>query len=193
MERKILVVTGDAGESYEAWYAKHRLQEADYAPVIAAPSKRRLHLVMHDFEPGWDTYVERPGYGMESDIAFDDVNVDDYEAILVLGGRAPEYLRNDQTLVSIVREFREKGKWVFAICHGIQVLITAGLAEGNCLTAYEHVRFEIESNGGTYSTEQAVRDGRMVTAQTWQSHPEFYRELLSCLNSEVPAGLAVGV
>ena len=78
MDKKILVVTGDAGESYEAWYARHRLQEADYVPVIAAPSKRRLHLVMHDFEPGWDTYVERPGYGMELDISFDDVNVDDY-------------------------------------------------------------------------------------------------------------------
>ena len=88
-----------------------------------------------------------------------------------------------------MREFRDKGKWVFAICHGIQVLITAGLAQGNNLTAYEHVRYEIEFNGGTYITEEAVRDGRMATAQTWQSHPQFYREVLACLNSEVPVGV----
>jgi len=188
MERKILIITGDAGESYEAWYAYHRFLEAGYTPAVAAPSKRRLNLVMHDFEPGWDTYVERPGYGMESDLSFDDVVVDHYEAIVVLGGRAPEYLRNNTTLVRIVQDFKAAGKWVFAICHGIQVLITAGLADGNNLTAYEHIRYEIESNGGTYSTEQAVRDGRMVTAQTWQSHPEFYREVFACLESQVLSG-----
>jgi protease I len=69
--RKILVVTGDAGESYEALYALHRFQEAGYAPIVAAPSIRRVHLVMHDFEPGWDTYIERPGYGLEVDISID--------------------------------------------------------------------------------------------------------------------------
>ncbi|MGH9403055.1 MAG: DJ-1/PfpI family protein, partial [Terriglobia bacterium] len=71
--RKILIVTGDAGESYESLYAVHRLREAEYEPVVAAPSRRRLHLVIHDFEPGWDTYVERQGYGLESDITFEDV------------------------------------------------------------------------------------------------------------------------
>ena len=93
MSSRILVVTGDAGESYEALYAVHRLLEERYEPVVAAPSKRRLHLVMHDFEPGWDTYVERPGYGLEASVSFDEVAVDDYSAILILGGRAPEYFR----------------------------------------------------------------------------------------------------
>ena len=87
--QKVLVVTGDAGESYEALYAVHRLREAGYEPVVAAPSRRRLHLVMHDFEPGWDTYVERPGYGLEADITFEDVSVADYSAILLLGGGLP--------------------------------------------------------------------------------------------------------
>jgi protease I len=185
MDRKILIITGDAGESYEAWYAYHRFKEARYIPEVAAPSKRRLHLVMHDFEEGWDTYVERPGYGMESDLTFDDVTVDDYEAVVVLGGRAPEYLRNDRKLLSILREFSDRDKWVFAICHGIQVLVAAGLTEGRCVTCYEHVRYEVESTGGTWSTEQAVRDGKMVTAQTWQSHPEFYREVFACLGERV--------
>ena len=178
---KILIVTGDAGESYEALYAVHRLREERYEPVVAAPSRRRLHLVMHDFEPGWDTYVERPGYGLDADIAFDQVKVSEYDAVLVLGGRAPEYLRNNALLLKIVREFAETGKWVFAICHGIQVLTATGLVSGRRVTCYEHVRGEVEHCGGTFHPEQAVRDGRMVTAQTWQSHPEFYREVFACL------------
>ncbi|WP_138992288.1 DJ-1/PfpI family protein [Larkinella sp. C7] len=184
MNRKILIVTGDGGESYETLYAVHRFQEEGDIAVIAAPSKRRLNLVMHDFEPGWDTYIERLGYCLVSDLTIDEVVVDDYDAILLLGGRAPEYLRNHAGLLEVVRAFDRQGKWVFAICHGIQILVTAGLANNRKLTAYEHVRTEIEMGGGTYSTQQAVRDGNMVTAQTWQSHPEFYREVFACLKKE---------
>lgn len=181
MSDKILIVTGDAGESFECLYALQRFQEAGFQAVIAAPSKRRLNLVMHDFEPGWDTYIERVGYSLESDLSFADVDVDDYIAVTLMGGRAPEYLRNDPRVLEIVREFDAQQKWIFSICHGIQVLISAGLAEGTCLTAYEHLRFEIESNGGTYDTREAVRDGRIVSAQTWVSHPDFYRLVFECL------------
>src|SRR5579859_1128889 len=104
---QILIVTGDAGESYEALYAVHRFREEGWHVIVAAPSVRRLHLVMHDFEPGWDTYVERPGYGLEADISFNSVSVRKYAAILILGGRAPEYLRNDKLLLKIVREFAQ--------------------------------------------------------------------------------------
>lgn len=190
MSRKILVITGDAGETYETLYAVHRFKESGYEPVIAAPSKRRLHLVIHDFEPGWDTYVERPGYLVESDITFDDVIVGDYEAVLVIGGRAPEYLRNDRRVLDIVRQFRDEDRWVFAICHGIQVLVSAGFAPGATLTCYEHVRYEVEAGGGEWSPLQAVRDGRVVTGQTWQSHPEFYREVFACLEESVPEAIA---
>jgi len=181
MSERILIITGDAGESYETLYALHRFLEAGCQPVIAAPSKRALHLVIHDFQPGWDTYVERPGYSVSSDLTFEEVQVDDYAAVLILGGRAPEYLRHSPKVVSLVREFHAKGKWIFAICHGVQVLITAGLAKGKCLTAYEHVRCEVEAAGGEYSTRQAVRCEKLVTAQNWGSHPEFYREIFSCL------------
>jgi protease I len=183
MAKKILIVTGDAGESYEAWYAYHRFLEAEWEPVVAAPSKRWLHLVMHDFEPGWDTYVERPGYRMQSHVSFDDVNVEEYEAVVLLGGRAPEYLRHNETLLDVVRAFRDQDKWIFSICHGIQILIAAGLAPGVELTAYEHLRYEIESGGGRYSTLEAVRDGKIVSGQTWQSHPDFYREVFACLGA----------
>ena len=181
---QILIVTGDAGESYEALYAVHRFREENWRVTVAAPSVRRLHLVMHDFEPGWDTYVERPGYGLEADLSFDQVvDVANYDAILILGGRAPEYLRNDLRLLDIVREFDLQQKWIFAICHGIQVLAAAGLTNGKRITCYEHVRFEAEQAGGTFVDQQAVRDGRMVTGQTWQSHPEFYREIFAGLPS----------
>jgi len=185
MSERILVITGDAGETFETLYAVHRFREAGYEPVIAAPSKRRLHLVIHDFEPGWDTYVERPGYLVESDLTFDDVRVEDYTAVLVIGGRAPEYLRNDERVLRIVRDFRDQGRWVFAICHGIQVLVSAGFAPGARMTCYEHVRYEVEAAGGTWIAEEAVRDGRVVTGQTWQSHPEFYREVFECLDGAV--------
>ncbi len=178
----ILIITGDAGESYECLYARHRLLEAGFTPVIAAPSRRRLHLVIHDFEEGWDTYVERPGYGAESDLTFDDVRVSDYRAVLVLGGRAPEYLRHDPRVIALVREFDQQERWIFGICHGVQILAAAGLVDGKRVTAYSNCRWEIEAAGGRYITEdQAVRDGRTVTGQTWQSHPEFYRLVFECL------------
>ncbi len=185
MSRKILIVTGDGGESYETLYAVHRFQEEGDVAVVAALSKRRLHLVMHDFEPGWDTYVEKPGYGLDADITLNDVDVSAYDAIVLIGGRAPEYLRNHMVLLDIVHEFNRQGKWIFAICHGIQILVTAGLTKGKTVTAYEHVRSEIEMGGGIYSTLQAIRDGNLVTGQTWQSHPEFYREVFSCLKHTI--------
>ena len=185
-KQKILIVTGDAGESYEALYAVHRMQEAGFETVVAAPSKRRLHLVIHDFEPGWDTYVEHyPGYGLEADITISKAKAKDYAAILLLGGRAPEYLRNDKKLLKLVQEFDAQKKWILALCHGIQVLVAAGLTKGKNVTCYEHVKFEVESTGGNWINQQAVRDDRMITGQTWQSHPDFYREVMQCLD-DVP-------
>ena len=182
--KKILILTGDAGESFEVLFASHRLRESGYMPVIAAPAARPLNLVMHDFEPGWDTYVERKGYLVEAEISFADVNTGDYEAVLIPGGRAPEYLRNDATVIKIVKAFWESDKYIFAICHGVQILVTAGLVNQKKIACYEHVKFEVESCGGIYvADEEAVKDGRIITGKTWQSHPEFYRVVFSCLNA----------
>jgi protease I len=179
---KILIITGDAGESYECLYAKHRFEEAGYQPVIAAPRKKRMNLVIHDFEPGWDTYIEKPGYLVESDIAFAEVDTAEYQAVLLLGGRAPEFLRHDPKVIEIVRAFDRDEKYIFSICHGIQILTAAGLAKGRTLTCYENVRSEVEACGGTFvGKSEAVQDGRYVTGQTWQSHPDFYRLVFACL------------
>ena len=180
--KKILIITGDAGESFEVLFASHRLREAGYIPVIAAPAVKRMNLVIHDFEPGWDTYLERKGYLVESDISFDDVNIADYKAVLIPGGRAPEYLRNDARVIKIVKEFYKSNKYIFAICHGVQILVTAGLVDKKNIACYEHVKFEVEACGGHYITpEEAVKDGKIVTGKTWQSHPEFYKIVFSCL------------
>lgn len=179
---KILIITGDAGESFEILYATQRLKEAGYVPVIAAPEVKAMNLVMHDFEPGWDTYVERTGYRIESDLSFDQVETSDYEAVLIPGGRAPEYLRNDPRVIELVKEFYSTKKYVFAICHGVQILLTAGLVNQKKIACYEHVRFEVESCGGQYVTpDEAIKDGRLVTGKTWQSHPEFYKIVFACL------------
>ena len=181
MPTKILIVTGDAGESYETLYAIHRLQKAGYVPVVGAIARRRLHLVMHDFEPGWDTYVERAGYGVEADTALADVDPSEYAAILIIGGRAPEYLRHNRCAVELVRQFAAQQKWLFAICHGMQLLVAAGVVSGRKVTCYEHVRSEAEQAGASWCIAEAVRDGNMVTAQTWQSHPDFYHKVMACL------------
>ena len=188
--KKILIITGDAGESFEILYATHRLREAGYEAVIAAPAVKPMNLVIHDFEPGWDTYTERKGYIVESQISFDDVDTADYHAVLFPGGRAPEYLRNDPRVISIAKEFYNSGKYVFAICHGVQILLTAGLVDKRKIACYEHVKFEVECCGGIYVTpDEAIKDGRIVTGKTWQSHPEFYKIVFSCLKETEKAAM----
>lgn len=181
MSKKILIVTDDAGESFEILYAQYRFREAGYQPVIAATQKKRLHAVLHDFEPGWNTYIEKPGYLIQSDIAIARVKASDYEAILLIGGRAPEFLRHDEKLIKIVQEFDRRGKWIFSICHGIQILLAAGLGAGKRMTCYRNVRFEVAQCGGTWIDKQSVVDGKIVTSQTWESHAEFYRDIFRCL------------
>lgn len=186
MSKRVLILTGDGGESYETLYALHRFQEEGWRAEIAAPSKRRLHLVLHDFEPGWDTYVERtPGYGAAAHLAIKDVKPAKYDAVLLIGGRAPEYLRNDAKVIQIVQQMAAAGKWVLSICHGIQVLAAAGLVKDREVTCYVNCRNEVETAGGRFNGKpQAVRDGRIITGQTWESHPEFYREVMKALREE---------
>lgn len=185
MTRKILLLTGDGGDSYEALYAYQRFLEARWEPVVAAPSRRRLHMVIHDQEPGWSTYVERPGHSIEADVAITAVTAREFAALVILGGRAPEYLRNDPSVLSLIREFAKQDKYICAIGHGVELLTAAGLTNGRTLTGHEHVQIEVERGGGTYVSKPAVRDGRLITGQTWTSHPEFYREVFLVL-AETP-------
>lgn len=141
-KKKILIVTDDAGESYEILYAKHRFEEAGFIAHIAATQKKRLNAVIHDFYPGWNTYIEKAGYLIEADLAIKNAKAKDYAALLLIGGRAPEFLRHHEPLLKLVRDFDRQGKWLFAICHGIQVLLAAGIGKGRTLTCYENVRLK---------------------------------------------------
>jgi protease I len=181
MSRKILIVTGDGGNSYEVLYARDRFLEARWEPVIAAPARKRLHLVLHEHESGWETYVERPGLSVDADVAITAVAARDFAALLILGGRAPEYLRNDTSMLSLVCEFAAHDKILCAIGHGIQVLIAADLVKGRTLTCHPHVRVEAERAGAHYVNKPAVRDGKLITAASWSCQPEFYRELFAAL------------
>lgn len=181
MSKKILLITGDGGEGFETLYAIHRFREAGYQPVVGALEKRRLNMVIHDAEPGWDTYIEKPGYCVTADIALKQVKVPAFAAVLVIGGRAPESLRNNPLVLDLVRAFDQAGKPVMGICHGVWVLAAAGVLKGRRCTSYDQIRRDIEAAGGKWMAQEAVRDGRYVTGMTWNSHPEFYPLAFACL------------
>ena len=109
------------------------------------------------------------------------VTAREFAALIIIGGRAPEYLRNDPSVLSLVREFAQQEKCICAVGHGVQLLTAAGLTQGRTLTGHPHVQIEVERGGGTFVSKPAVRDGRLITAQTWRSHPECYREVFQCL------------
>ena len=189
MPTKILIVTGDAGESYETLYAIHRLQKAGYVPVVGAIARRRLHLVMHDFEPGWDTYVEKPGYRIPADIAFADTEPEHYDAIILSGGRAPEYLRNDPQLQKIVRHFVARKKPIAALCHGSLILAAVDALRGCTVATYEALAPDIERAGGKFKNTEVVVEGNLVTSRTWMDLPFFMREFLKFCEARRKASL----
>lgn len=178
---KILLVIGDAAEVLDTMYPLFRLREEGYRVDVAGPQKRVYHLVQHDTHPDWDITVESPGYKLAADIAFCDVQPDDYVGIVLSGGRAPEYLRYDAELLRIVRHFCEK-KWpVASICHGIEILAAADVLRGQSVTTVAKCRLDAEFSGGRYVNEEVVVSGNLVTARTWHDNPAWMREFIKVL------------
>ena len=132
---KVLILTGDAAEALEVIYPHQRLREEGYEVDIASLSKKLMALVVHEFVPGIDTFVEKPGYHWPSDIAFKDVNPSDYAAVIIPGGRAPEYIRNDPDFIRIVRHFFKEEKPVAHLCHASIALAKAGVLKGRRIAA----------------------------------------------------------
>ena len=186
---KVLMPIGDASEVLDTFYPYFRLPEDGFEVVVAGPEARLYHLVLHEIppqaNPPWDITQERPGYHLQATVAFRDVKPEEYAGLFVSGGRAPEYLRNDARLIGIIQEFDRQGKWLFSICHGVQLLAAAGLLKGKKVTCYEHVRNEVETVGATWVKCDAMREERIVSAPTWQEHPAFYREIFACLQAPV--------
>jgi len=184
MSKKVLILTGDGAEVLEVYYPLYRIKEEGYEAVVASPKKKVLHTVCHDFVDGWDTYTEKPAHQLASDVAFADVDPSAYDALIIPGGRAPEFIRNDADLPRIVRHFLDADKPVGAICHGAQVFLALGdrsYFEGRTLSAYTACRLEVESLGATYASGTLHVDGRLVTGHAWPDLPGFMREFLNLL------------
>ena len=183
---KVLILTGDAAESLEVMYPYQRLQEEGYEVRIAAPTKKKLHFVVHDFEPGFDTYTEKPGYSWDADLAFADVNPADYAALVIPGGRAPEYIRNNADCVRIIRYFFEKELPVAQICHAALALAAAGVLKGRRSAAYPAIEPDVMAAGAEFVNSEAVVDGTMVSARAWPDHPAWMREFVALLKQKAP-------
>ena len=183
---KILMLAGDAAESLEVMYPYQRLLEEGYEVAIAAPSKKKLQFVVHDFVEGYDTYTEKPGYTWHADLAFSDVRPEDYIALVIPGGRAPEYIRNDPDVQRIVRHFFGDQKPVAQICHAPLVLAAAGVLSGRRTAAYPALAPDVRAAGAQFIDSEAVVDGNMVSARAWPDHPAWMREFIALLRTRVP-------
>ena len=178
---KVLLVTGDGAEALEVMYPYQRLTEEGYHVDIAAPSKKTIHTVVHDFEPDWETNTEKLGYQLKPHVTFAEVNPDDYVGLVIPGGRAPEYIRYNQDLQAIVKAFFSSKKPVAALCHAGQILATGQLVKGRTMTAYHLIRSEIIAAGANYVDQEVVVDGQLVTSRAWPDHPAFMREFVKLL------------
>ncbi len=181
---KILLLTGDAGEAQEIYYAKYRLEEEGWTVEIATTTKKTFLSVVHDFEPGFDTYTEKPGYRVEADLGLDAVNPASYDALVLPGGRAPEYLRNKPKAVAIVQHFLETGKPIAANCHGPLLLLAAGGMRGRTLTCYPDLEPDIRAAGGEFVNREVVVDGPLVTVRGWPDNGPWMREFVKLLKDQ---------
>jgi protease I len=183
---KVLILAGDAAESLEVMYPYQRLREEGYEVHIAAPSKKKLQFVVHDFVEGYDTYTEKPGYTWEADLAFSDVEPGDYAALVVPGGRAPEYIRNEPDFPRIVEHFFGEEKPVAQLCHAPLALAAAGVLKGRRTAAYPALQPDVDAAGAEFVDAAAVVDGVMVSARAWPDHPEWMREFMRILRERAP-------
>jgi protease I len=184
MAPRILIVTGDAAESLEVLYPYQRLLEEGYEVDIAAPAKKKLQFVVHDFVEGFDTYTEKPGYTWPADLAFADVDPARYAALVIPGGRAPEYLRNDPQVQRIARHFFDSDKPVAQICHGPQIAAAAGVLSGRRTSAYPALEPEVAAAGAKFEDSSAVVDGVVVSARAWPDHPSWMGAFLEVLRAK---------
>ena len=180
---KVLIVAGDAVEAQELFYPYWRLKEAGIEVVVAAPTKKEaLFTVVHDFEPGWETYTEKPGYRFTwIDTSFKDVKPEEFDGLIIPGGRAPEFIRTYKELESIIKHFLDSGKPVAAICHGPLVIAGYGLAKGRKMTCYMAVAPDLRQAGAEYIDEEVVVDKNLITSRAWPDLPAFMREFLKLL------------
>ena len=190
MSKKILMLVGDFVEDYEAMVPFQALQMVGHTVHAVCPGKaagEKVRTAVHDFE-GDQTYSEKPGHNFSLNFAFDDVKEESYDALVIPGGRAPEYLRLNPRVLEIVRHFAKSDKPIASICHGAQILAAAGVLEGKKCSAYPAVGPEVTRAGGRYAeigVDQAVTDGNLVTAPAWPAHPAWLAAFLKVLGTKI--------
>jgi protease I len=186
MAPKILILTGDAAEDLEFFYPYQRLLEAGYDVRVAAPERKPLQFVVHDFEDEFETYTEKAGHRWPSDMTFAEVDPADFAALVIPGGRAPEHIRNDDWCLRIVRAFFKDGKPVAQLCHGPLVSAAAGVLEGRTTAAFPMLRPDVEAVGATFRDEPAVVDGNLVSGRAWPDHPDWMGAFMRMLAEQCP-------
>jgi protease I len=188
--KKILMLVGDYVEDYEVMVPFQTLLTVGHVVHAVCPDKKageKVRTAVHDFE-GDQTYSEKPGHNFELNATFDEVKAEDYDALVIPGGRAPEYIRLNERVLEMVRHFANANKPIAAICHGVQVLAAAGVINGRSCSAYPAVGPDVTRAGGTYVSLPANKahvDGNLVTAPAWPAHPEWLAKFLQVLGTKI--------
>ncbi len=190
--KNIIMLVGDYVEDYEAMVPLQILQTVGHQVDTVCPDKAAgdtVRTAVHDFE-GEQTYSEKPGHNFHITKAFEHVDPADYDALVIPGGRSPEYLRLDHRVISLVKHFMDENKPIAAICHGQQILVAAGVLEGRECTAYPALKPDLERAGCTWcevndTFSNAFVDGNLVTAPAWPAHPEWMAAFLQVLGSRI--------
>jgi protease I len=188
--KRLLMLVGDYVEDYEVMVPFQALQMVGHTVHAVCPDKRSgetVRTAVHDFE-GAQTYSEKPGHNFTLNATFAEVRPEQYDALVMPGGRAPEYLRLNEAVLRIVRHFAEAGKPIAAICHGVQILTAAGVVEGKGCTAYPAVGPEVKQAGGRWvalAVDKAHVDGNLVTAPAWPAHPQWLAKFLHVLGTRI--------
>ncbi|MDI6811871.1 MAG: DJ-1/PfpI family protein [archaeon] len=190
--KKILMLVGDYVEDYEAMVPFQMLTMVGHTVDTVCPDKKAgetVRTAIHDFE-GDQTYSEKRGHNFALTATFEEIDPKDYDGLVIPGGRAPEYIRLNEGVLSIVRHFAQTNKPIASICHGQQVLIAAGILEGKLCTAYPALKPDVIGAGAKWgevneSFSNAYIDGNLVTAAAWPGHPEWMRKFLELLGTKI--------
>jgi protease I len=188
--KRILMLVGDYVEDYEVMVPFQALLMVGHTVHAVCPGKKTgdtIRTAIHDFE-GDQTYSEKPGHNFALNATFAEITAEEYDALVIPGGRAPEYIRLNEVVLKIVRHFSQSGKPIASICHGAQLLAAAGVLEGKECSAYPAVGPDVTRAGGTYMDipmDKAHVDGMLVTAPAWPAHPDWLAKFLTLMGTKI--------
>jgi protease I len=185
---KLLMIVGDFVEDYEVMVPFQALLMVGHSVDAVCPNKKKgdfVRTAIHDFE-GDQTYSEKPGHNFVLNATFAEIKAEEYDGLVIPGGRAPEYLRLNPKVLTLVRHFDKSEKPIAALCHGAQILAAAQVIEGKRVSAYPACAPEVTSAGGTYAElkmDEAITDGQLVTGPAWPAHPAFLAQFLKVVET----------